>query len=88
MRHILVGITSSKVMRTHSRPLDIITVAVVVSRDFKDLNLLKKTLSKLTITVIVSGGALGADLLAERYADENNIPKIFFWKTYGKIAGF
>jgi hypothetical protein len=41
----------------------------------------KKTLSKLTITVIVSGGALGADLLAERYADENNIPKKY---SFGK----
>jgi predicted Rossmann fold nucleotide-binding protein DprA/Smf involved in DNA uptake len=66
-------------------------VAVIGGRDFKDYELVKKTLSKLTITVIVSGGALGADLLAERYADENNIPKKIFlpdWKTYGKIAGF
>lgn len=46
---------------------------------------------KYNITEIVSGGARGADALAERWAKENNIPiKIFKanWDTYGKSAGF
>jgi hypothetical protein len=66
-------------------------VAVIGSRDFNDYNLVKSTLSTLNITLIVSGGARGADTLGERYADENKIPtKIFYpdWGTHGKSAGF
>ena len=40
---------------------------------------------------IISGGARGADSLAERYAKENNIEFVCFpadWKTHGKVAGF
>ena len=42
------------------------------------------------ITAIVSGGARGADALAERYAKEHDIPIFIFkpdWKTLGKRAG-
>jgi hypothetical protein len=66
-------------------------VAVIGSRSFNDYDEVKKTLKDIVITLIVSGGAKGADTLGERYADENNIPKkIFFpdWKKYGKKAGF
>ena len=41
--------------------------------------------------LIVSGGATGADHMAEKYAEERNIPiKIFKadWQRYGKSAGY
>ena len=41
-------------------------------------------------TVIISGGATGADALAERYAKERNIEMIVMpadWNKYGKSAG-
>jgi len=67
-------------------------LAVVGSRSFKDYNLLKSELKKYeNITEIVSGGAIGADELAEKFAKEYNIPvKIFKpnWNLYGKAAGY
>lgn len=54
--------------------------AIIGDRTFEDYELLKKIIkkSKFKITEIVSGGAKGVDTLAERYAEENNIPiKIF-----------
>ena len=65
-------------------------VAVIGSRGFTNYELVKETLSKLEITLIVSGGAKGADTLGEQYAKENNIPtKIFLpdWTKHGKCAG-
>lgn len=67
------------------------TVAVVGGRDFQDYALLKKTLDGIVnIDKIVSGGAKGADSLARRYAEENDIIMIEFlpdWDKYGKAAG-
>ncbi len=66
-------------------------VAVIGSRGFNNYDKVIQTLSKIKITEIVSGGAIGADKLGERYAVENNIPtKIFLpeWEKYGKSAGF
>ena len=40
-------------------------------------------------TEIISGGAKGIDALAEKYADENNIPKLIInpeYEKYGKVA--
>jgi hypothetical protein len=69
-------------------------LAVIGSRTFKDYDLMKEELSKLNskeeITEIVSGGAKGADSLAERYAKEFNIPvKVFEanWDKHGRRAG-
>ena len=65
-------------------------VAVIGSRGFNKYELLKETLSKLEITLVVSGGAKGADSLGEQYANENQIPtKIFLpdWKKHGRAAG-
>lgn len=45
----------------------------------------------LKVEMIVSGGAIGADTLGERYADENNISKMILkpdWDKNGKRAGF
>lgn len=68
-------------------------IAIVGSRDFVNYSLMKKTLDPHLdkIGMIVSGGAKGADILAQRYAQENAIPiHIIYpdWKKYGKRAGF
>lgn len=67
-------------------------IAVVGSRNFNNYQLLKNTLDKYKekCELIISGGAKGADKLAERYAKENGFEiKIFKpdWKRYGKGAG-
>lgn len=66
-------------------------VAVIGSRTFMNYEEVKRVLSTMKITLLVSGGAKGADSLGERYAKENNIEtKIFLpdWNKHGKIAGF
>jgi hypothetical protein len=67
-------------------------VAVIGSRTFDDYGYMKETLDTLMpIDLIVSGGAKGADSMAEQYAAENGIPTLVFkpdWKKHGKIAGF
>jgi hypothetical protein len=70
-------------------------LAVVGSRTFNDYELLKKNLDEIhketPITLIISGGAKGADSLSEKWADENGIPKQIFkpdWDKFGKRAGF
>ncbi len=67
-------------------------VAVVGTRTFHDYALLSTSLSTLfpKIDLIVSGGAQGADALAERYAREHGIVVRIFkpdWQRYGKRAG-
>jgi hypothetical protein len=65
-------------------------VAVIGSRGFNNYELVKETLSKINITLIVSGGAKGADTLGEQYAKDNGIEtKIFLpdWEKHGKAAG-
>lgn len=65
-------------------------VAVIGSRGFNDYDLVKETLKHHTITLLVSGGAKGADSLGERYANENNIETLIFkpdWKKHGPAAG-
>ena len=57
-------------------------LAVVGSRSFTDYELMKTELDKIKETVdnlvIVSGGAKGADTLAERYAKENILRMVVF----------
>ena len=67
---------------------------VVGSRDFTNYGFLKTKLDHLlqnhNKVAIVSGGASGADALAERYAKEKGYPTYIFpadWKQYGKAAG-
>lgn len=66
-------------------------VAVIGSRNFQDFSLLEATLSSLPeITQIVSGGAKGADSLAEIFANQRHISVVVIkpdWKQYGKGAG-
>lgn len=52
---------------------------------------MKKVLDKHYISQIVSGGAIGADTLAARYAQENSLPLVEFfpcYTKYGKKAPF
>jgi hypothetical protein len=70
-------------------------LAVVGSRTFNNYDLLKCKLDviheKKVITCIISGGAKGADSLAEKWSKENNIETLIFkpdWDKYGKRAGF
>lgn len=66
--------------------------AVIGSRTFDNYDQLKTILDNLSDkpAEIISGGANGADSLAERYAQENNLPLTIHlanWKAYGKAAG-
>ncbi len=66
-------------------------LAIVGSRNFKNYKYLSRVLDKHKCTVIISGGARGVDLLAEKYADEKNITKVIYpanWDEHGKSAGF
>ncbi|MFW6046326.1 MAG: DUF2493 domain-containing protein [Candidatus Woesearchaeota archaeon] len=71
-------------------------LGIVGSRNFNNFKLLENTIlgnfSNLEyIDVIVSGGAKGADTLAEKFAEKYNIKTEIYkpdWKTHGKKAGF
>jgi len=66
--------------------------AVIGTRTFENYQELCETLDNLSNkpTEIISGGATGADALAERYAKDKNLPLTIHlanWKEYGKAAG-
>ena len=72
-------------------------LAIVGSRTFDDYDLLSKYVSILTEKlprphiVIISGGAKGADSLAEQFAREHRYDSQIYpaaWNKYGKSAGF
>jgi len=69
-------------------------IAIVGSRGFKDYNLLEEfVLGKVNLTdieEIISGGAIGADTLAQEFAQKHNLKLNVFlpnWTKYGKSAG-
>jgi hypothetical protein len=57
-------------------------LAIIGSRDFNDYELLSATLDNYSIDLIVSGGANGADTLAERYASLHQIETLIFKPDY------
>jgi len=61
-------------------------LAVTGSRSFKDYESMKSILVKWKIEEIISGGARGADTLAERFADEHKIKKVIFKPDYAKYG--
>lgn len=68
-----------------------INLAVVGSRDFNDYSYMKEVLQWFDIKRIISGGAKGADHLAEKYAAEHGLPITVFpaeWERFGKSAGY
>ena len=68
-------------------------LAIVGSRDFDDYDKLKESIpfEAPDISVIISGGAKGADTLGWRFAATMGIPTLIFkpeWDKLGKKAGF
>lgn len=68
-------------------------VAIIGSRTFNDYNFLKETLEPYieNITMIISGGADGADSLAEKWAKKSEKDIMIYnpkWSLYGKRAGY
>ena len=67
-------------------------VAVIGSRTFTNKKLLYEILNRIEgIDAIISGGAKGADSLAEVYAKENNLKTIIYkpeYEKHGKSAPF
>ena len=61
-------------------------VAVIGSRSFNDYMLLSEELKKYEISCIISGGAKGADQLAERYALKHNIPTVIFEAKWNDLS--
>ena len=63
------------------------------SRNFDDYNVLKQTIEDVQkmqgekITILLHGGAKGADLLAQNWADENNISTQIIKPDYEKYNG-
>lgn len=67
-------------------------VAIIGSRTFTDYERAKQFLAALDLDIsrIISGGARGADAIAERYAAEHGIPTTIYpadWERYGRGAG-
>lgn len=72
-----------------------IQIGVVGSRGFDNFDLLTSILNFLIedyeSTIIVSGGAKGADSMAEIYASEMKLSTLIYeadWERFGKRAGF
>ena len=70
-------------------------LAVVGSRNFNDYDLVCTILDEVCresgVETLVSGGASGADTLAEWYAKDRDLPITVIkpdWDRYGKVAGF
>lgn len=70
-------------------------LAIVGSRTFNNYQLLEETILQnydlSVIDEIISGGAIGADTLAETFAHKFNINLTIFkpqWDVYGKKAGY
>jgi hypothetical protein len=70
------------------------TVIITGSRDWDDYKTLSVALDieheKEPITLLVEGGADGADFLSAKWARENNVPCVTVpaeWSLHGKSAG-
>jgi len=67
-----------------------VRVLVCGGRRYTDYDKLQTALDKLVITMLISGGARGADALAEAYSMHRSIPMIVYpaeWKKHGLSAG-
>jgi hypothetical protein len=68
-------------------------LAIIGSRGFNNVNLLNESLLNylFNVTLVVSGGARGADKMGEEWAKRYGIDTLIFpadWETHGKAAGF
>ena len=68
--------------------MSVFRLAIVGSRKFTNYALMKEILDPHLIQIgeIVSGGAYGADTLAQRYAQENGIPIMIYYPNYRRHA--
>lgn len=68
-----------------------VVYAIIGTRSFIDYEVFKAVMNRYEVPErIVSGGATGADSLAERWSKENNIPITIHyaeWSKYGTRAG-
>lgn len=65
-------------------------VLVCGGRDFQENYVLTRVLDTFDITVLIEGGATGADQLARAWALSNRVPNETYkanWARYGKAAG-
>lgn len=65
-------------------------IAVIGSRTFANYAHLAEVLLPLQPFILISGGAQGADRLAEQFADQYQLEKVIFkaeWSKYGRGAG-
>lgn len=65
-------------------------VLVTGGRNYGDYEHVTETLDKLNVTELATGGAGGADTLAELWAYEREIPCHVYtaeWSVYGRPAG-
>lgn len=70
-------------------------IAIIGSRTFSDYNFMQIKVDSLLfeneIPTIISGGAVGADAAAVRYARSRGFPYVEFparWREHGRSAGF
>lgn len=66
-----------------------IKLGIVGGRDYKDYDNFEKIVDNYISEIgqpseIVSGGATGVDMMAEKYADNNKIPTKIFYPQYDK----
>lgn len=65
-------------------------VIVTGGRTYGDCNKVFSVLDKLQPTMVIQGGATGADAIARRWASERGVRCLTLpadWKTHGKAAG-
>lgn len=65
-------------------------LAIVGSRTWKDRDLIRRALLEIQPTIVISGGASGADYIAHLEADRLHIPVVVYkaeWARFGKSAG-
>lgn len=58
-------------------------------RSYEDWNVISKTLKEINPTILIQGGAAGADRLAHKWADHNGVPVVTYpanWSA-GKKGG-
>lgn len=78
-------------MRCNMEKLDKYNVAIIGSRNFNDYSFAKNEILKITkdivINKIISGGAKGADKIAETFANEFDIPTEIILPDWSKGRG-
>jgi hypothetical protein len=90
----MVDLARSAVRRSETKGDEPVKILVCGGRNYADFKRVTQVLDNIhtntPITILVHGGANGADTLADRWADEHNIPMRIYsaqWNKYGRSAG-